>query len=57
MNYATERDDLQSKTSCFTLKSMVFYTAKDGVFEGKTTCFTWSDSSDRFKNLSPYITI
>jgi len=40
----SKRYDIQSKTSCFTLQSMVFYVAKDGVYESKTTCFTVSDS-------------
>jgi hypothetical protein len=46
----------KSKTSCFTVQTSVFQTAKYGVLESKTTCFTVSDSSDRFKKLSLYIT-
>ena len=39
----------KSKTSCFTINKVPLTTVKDAFYECKTTCFTTSDGSVRFK--------
>ena len=38
----------KSKTTCFTMLQKLYVMVKDSILKGKTSCFTVSDSSDRY---------